>query len=74
MYAIRSYYGSVTALIGGSGCGKTTLLRMICGLDNEYSGCICGVPEQISFLFQEDRLLPWYNVKKNIEFVLKDVT
>lgn len=65
--------GGITALVGGSGCGKTTLLRMICGLDKDYSGHILGVPEQKSFLFQEDRLLPWYNVKQNIEFVLKDV-
>jgi NitT/TauT family transport system ATP-binding protein len=63
----------MTALIGGSGCGKTTLLRMICGLDKDYSGEIIGVPDHISFLFQEDRLLPWCNVKENIEFVLKDV-
>ena len=62
----------ITALTGGSGCGKTTLLRMICGLDKDYTGQISGVPERISFLFQEDRLLPWYNVRKNIEFVLKD--
>jgi NitT/TauT family transport system ATP-binding protein len=65
--------GRMTALIGGSGCGKTTLLRMICGLDKDYSGEIIGVPDHISFLFQEDRLLPWCNVKENIEFVLKDV-
>lgn len=63
----------ITAFIGGSGCGKTTLLRMISGLDKDYSGSITGVPERISFLFQEDRLLPWYNVKENIAFVLKDV-
>ncbi len=65
--------GGLTALIGGSGCGKTTLLRMICGLDKDYSGRITGVPDKISFLFQEDRLLPWANVKENIAFVLKDV-
>lgn len=65
--------GGITALIGGSGCGKTTLLRMISKLDTDYSGHISGVPDQISFLFQEDRLLPWYNVRENIEFVLKDV-
>lgn len=65
--------GGMTALIGGSGYGKTTLLRLISGLDKDYSGQISGVPDKISFLFQEDRLLPWYNVKQNIEFVLKDV-
>lgn len=65
--------GGITALIGGSGSGKTTLLRMICGLDRNYSGHITGVPERISFLFQEDRLLPWLNVRENIAFVLNDV-
>ena len=64
---------AITALTGPSGCGKTTLLRMICGLDKDYSGQIIGVPKTVSFLFQEDRLLPWYNVRQNIAFVLKDV-
>lgn len=65
--------GGITAFIGGSGCGKTTLLRLISGLDKDYSGSITGVPERISFFFQEDRLLPWCNVKENIAFALKDV-
>ena len=65
--------GGITAFIGGSGCGKTTLLRLISGLDKDYSGSITGVPERISFLFQEDRLLPWCNVKENTAFALKDV-
>ncbi len=65
--------GGLTAFVGGSGCGKTTLLRMICGLDKSFSGSISGVPDRISFLFQEDRLLPWANVRENIAFVLKDV-
>lgn len=63
----------VTALTGGSGSGKTTLLRMIAGLDRDYDGRITGVPDTVSFLFQEDRLLPWYDVEKNIGFVLRDV-
>ena len=65
--------GKVTALTGPSGCGKTTLLRMIAGLDTDYTGNIRGVPDSISFLFQEDRLLPWYNVEQNIGFVLREV-
>lgn len=60
-------------IAGRSGCGKTTLLRILAGLDREYEGVIEGVPESISFMFQEDRLLPWQSVKGNIEFVLKDV-
>lgn len=65
--------GRVLALTGRSGCGKTTLLRMIAGIDTDYSGQITGVPETKSFMFQEDRLLPWYDVRQNLEFVLKDV-
>lgn len=59
-------------IAGRSGCGKTTLLRILAGLDYEYEGTIEGIPDRISFMFQEDRLLPWQSVKGNIEFVLKD--
>lgn len=65
-------HGRMIALTGRSGCGKTTLLRMIAGLDHSYTGEISGVPQRISFMFQEDRLLPWYNVRQNLEFVIKD--
>lgn len=63
----------VTLLTGPSGCGKTTLLRIIAGLDKDYIGVVAGVPQNISFMFQEDRLLPWKNVRENIDFVLKDI-
>jgi NitT/TauT family transport system ATP-binding protein len=65
--------GRAVALTGRSGCGKTTLLRMITGLDHDFTGRITGVPEKKSFMFQEDRLLPWYDVRHNLEFVLKDI-
>lgn len=64
---------SVTVFKGPSGCGKTTLLRMIAGLDNDYLGLIEGAPHTVSYLFQEDRLMPWFNVEQNIAFVLRDV-
>ena len=60
-------------IAGRSGCGKTTLLRMLARLDRDYEGTIEGVPERVSFMFQEDRLLPWQSVRGNIEFVLKDM-
>ena len=66
-------FKKTTVLAGCSGCGKTTLLRIIAGLDNTYVGSVTGVPERISFMFQEDRLLPWYSAAQNISFVLKDI-
>ena len=62
----------VTSIIGPSGCGKTTLLRMISGLELYEKGQISGINQRsISYVFQEDRLLPWLNVFQNIELVLK---
>ncbi|GEN56958.1 aliphatic sulfonates import ATP-binding protein SsuB [Halolactibacillus alkaliphilus] len=70
--------GEVICLLGKSGCGKSTLLRTLSGLDQEYSGKIyfegtplTGVREEIGFIFQEPRLLPWLNVIDNIQFGLK---
>jgi NitT/TauT family transport system ATP-binding protein len=62
-----------TVLAGPSGCGKTTLLRIIAGLDKDFQGTVSGVPVNRSFMFQEDRLLPWQSVRGNIEFVLRDI-
>lgn len=48
--------GSVSVIYGTSGRGKTTLLRIIMGLENPDGGEISGVPKRISAVFQEDRL------------------
>ena len=60
----------VTAFSGPSGCGKTTLLRLIAGLARPDAGEITGVPERPSFLFQEDRLIPWLTARGNVLAVL----
>ena len=53
---------------GASGKGKTTLMKTIAGLE-DYSGEI-GVPtDKISFMFQEDRLIPFISVLKNVAAV-----
>ena len=63
--------GKHYALFGPSGCGKTTLLRVIAGLQAPDSGEVVRAPGvATSFCFQEDRLLPWYTVRKNIELAL----
>ena len=61
--------GKITCIKGASGCGKTTLLKMISGLDAPDSGTIKNVPEKISFVFQEDRLCEDFNAVGNIKFI-----
>lgn len=60
-------------LTGKSGCGKTTLLRLVAGLEKPESGQI-KIPKNInfSFVFQEDRLLPWLTVEGNVALVTRD--
>ncbi|MCI8894473.1 MAG: ABC transporter ATP-binding protein [Lachnospiraceae bacterium] len=63
--------GSSTALMGASGCGKTTLLRMMMRLEEPDRGSIEGVPQRISAVFQEDRLCPGFTAAENIEMVMQ---
>ena len=70
--------GKRTAVMGRSGCGKTTLLRILMGLETYDSGVLSGIPKHISPVFQEERLLENFNVISNIAFaadksVQKDV-
>jgi len=65
-------YGRSTAIMGDSGCGKTTLLRILTGLDKEFSGTVEGMPERFSYVFQENRLCEQFSVYDNVNMVLKD--
>ena len=60
----------VTCLTGESGCGKTTLLRLLCGLETPQSGEILDAPRRPAVVFQEDRLLPWKTALENVTLVL----
>ena len=63
----------VYVISGESGIGKTTLLRIIAGLDKEYDGFITGGGvENVSFMFQEYRLFPTLNAVKNASLVSAD--
>lgn len=66
--------GKITAILGESGCGKSTLLNIIAGKIKDYSGDVIFEREHekgISYVFQEDTLIPWKTVYSNLEFVLK---
>ncbi|MCH4247120.1 MAG: ABC transporter ATP-binding protein [Acinetobacter populi] len=60
-------YGQFVCLLGRSGCGKTTLLRTIAGLEAVDAGEV-NAPTQKSVVFQDPRLLPWRNVLFNVQF------
>lgn len=59
----------ITVVLGRSGCGKTTLLRLIAGLEPMDAGGIKGAESgKIGIIFQEPRLMPWLTVEANILF------
>lgn len=60
--------GSVLCLTGKSGSGKTTLLKLAAGILKAESGTVIA-PQKISYVFQEDRLLPHISVMQNLLFV-----
>jgi NitT/TauT family transport system ATP-binding protein len=68
----KTYPGEFVCVVGESGCGKTTLLRIIAGLESfegriTYRGKILD-RRSIGFVFQDDRLLPWRTAIGNVLF------
>ncbi len=71
----------IVSLIGTSGCGKSTILRIIAGLDCPTSGTVridhqlINQPHpDINIIFQEARLMPWLTVWENIQFGLQHLS
>ena len=63
----------IYAIRGESGIGKTTLLRIIAGLDNDYTGSILGGGiGRVGFAFQEHRLFPQLSGLENVVFSISD--
>ncbi len=80
---LRIEPGEFVAIVGRSGCGKTTLLRLIAGLEKPTAGSIeldhqvSGHPKrkfdlhpQVKVMFQDSRLLPWKKVLDNVQIGL----
>ncbi|MFD1465651.1 ABC transporter ATP-binding protein [Lapidilactobacillus mulanensis] len=71
--------GEFVAIVGQSGGGKSTLLRLLAGLDEPTKGSITesgeqveGINRQARVMFQDDRLLPWQTVLENIKLGTTD--
>jgi NitT/TauT family transport system ATP-binding protein len=60
--------GETVALLGPSGIGKTTLLRIVAGIDRDFEGTIRR-PERCAIVFQEPTLLPWRSARQNLTLV-----
>ena len=72
-FSFRLAKGEHLALMGASGCGKTTLLRLIMGLEVPQEGAAGGLPKPIAAVFQEDRLLEHLSVLENAALAGEDL-
>jgi NitT/TauT family transport system ATP-binding protein len=70
--------GEFVSLVGPSGCGKSTVLNLLAGLVRPADGRVTyqgrqvtGVNQQVGYITQDDNLLPWRSMLRNVEFGLE---
>jgi NitT/TauT family transport system ATP-binding protein len=63
--------GEFVCFVGASGCGKSSLLSLVAGLDKPTSGEVATGDRQVAFMFQEPALFPWLTASGNIELALR---
>ncbi|HVV22872.1 MAG TPA: ATP-binding cassette domain-containing protein, partial [Pseudonocardiaceae bacterium] len=63
--------GEFVCLIGASGCGKTTLLNLVAGLDSATTGEVLRNTARPAVMFQEAALMPWLTAARNVELALR---
>jgi NitT/TauT family transport system ATP-binding protein len=68
---LRITKGELLCIVGASGCGKTTLLHMLAGLDTPTGGSLRVHSDRTAMLFQEAALLPWLTAAANVELPLR---
>ncbi|HOO96739.1 MAG TPA: ABC transporter ATP-binding protein [Caldisericia bacterium] len=69
--SIKFLPGEFTCILGPTGCGKTTLLRIIAGLLEPDSGVVQTPSQSMSMIFQQQTLFPWRSVLSNVCFPLE---
>jgi NitT/TauT family transport system ATP-binding protein len=71
--SLRIAHGEFVSLLGASGCGKSTVLRLMSGLDAPTAGRIeraAPLADTPGFVFQDAALMPWASVRRNVELPL----
>jgi NitT/TauT family transport system ATP-binding protein len=63
--------GEFVCLIGASGCGKSTMLSLVAGLDTATAGEVSTAGKRVTLMFQEPALFPWLTSSRNVELALR---